>query len=284
MNSHTTEAPAKINLSLRILGKREDGFHALETRMVPLALADRVTLTVPPGAPEGEISLTCSDPSLPCDESNLAVKAARALEPVTGPLPGIRIHLEKNVPHGAGLGGGSSDAAAVLRLIRAHLRPELTDGQLHASAASIGSDIPFFLLEGTADATGRGEIVTPVSVTFPPARVLLVKPPFGIPTPWAYKRWKDSLEVPGLPYAAQETPFGTLVNDLERPVFEKYPVLGCLKSRLLGLPGVTGALMSGSGSTVFALLEDEADLDAILAAVHEEIGEEILTVETRLRP
>ena len=283
MTAHTTDAPAKINLSLRILGKRGDGFHALETRMVPLELADIVTLTPDPSLAEGEVILTCTDASLPVDESNLAVKAVRALEPVTGKLPGIRLHIEKNIPHGAGLGGGSSDAAAVLRLVREALRPDLTDGRLHAAAAAIGSDVPFFLLGGAADATGRGEIVTPVPGFRGKSRVLLVKPPFGIPTPWAYSRWRDSLEVPGLPYQARETAVGVLVNDLERPVFEKYPVLGVLKAKLLTLPGVTAALMSGSGSTVFALLEEDADPASILAAVAGEIGEEFVSFDTKLK-
>ncbi len=113
--------------------------------------------------------------------------------------------------------------------------------------------------------------------------MLLVKPPFGIPTPWAYSRWRDSLEVPGLPYQARETALGVLVNDLERPVFEKYPVLGVLKAKLLTLPGVTAALMSGSGSTVFALLEEDADPASILAAVAGEIGEEFVSFDTKLK-
>ena len=113
--------------------------------------------------------------------------------------------------------------------------------------------------------------------------MLLVKPPFGVSTPEAYRRWKDSREVPGLPYAAQQTPCGELVNDLERPVFEKYPVLGTLKSRLLQSKGVSAALMSGSGSTVFAVLEDGADAAAAIAAAQEEIGGGIWCCTTVLK-
>lgn len=283
MSSFTLDAPAKINLHLRILGKRGDGFHALETRLAPLELADRVTLTPDPSLPAGAVALTCDDASLPCDESNLAVRAARALEAETGPLPGMRLRVEKRVPHGAGLGGGSSDAAAVLRLIQRAFRPDLPDAALHKAAAAVGSDVPFFLDGGVCDATGRGEILTPVPEFTATPRVLLVKLPFGIPTPWAYKNWLTSAESPGLPYAPQQTPWGALVNDLERPVFEKYPVLGLLKARLLRAPGVAGALMSGSGSTVFALLEENADSRAALDAVLDEAGDELWIHETRVR-
>lgn len=277
-------APAKINLWLRVLGRREDGFHELETRLAPLELCDRLTLTADLALPYGEIAFSCDEASVPADESNLVVKAVRALEAVTGKLPGMRLHLEKLIPHGAGLGGGSSDAAAALRLVRTAFCPDLSDEVLRAAAAVVGSDVPFFLLGGVADATGRGEQVVAVPEFTATPRVLLVKLPFGIPTPWAYRQWKDSLEVPGLPYRPQGTACGELRNDLERPVFEKYQVLGHLKALLLGLPGVSAALMSGSGSTVFALLGDSVDLAAVKGAVHEEVGHEVQIIVTRLRP
>jgi 4-diphosphocytidyl-2-C-methyl-D-erythritol kinase len=280
----TLSAPAKINLWLRVLGRREDGFHALETRLVPLALGDELTLTPHPDATPGTILLTCDDPTVPGDESNLVIKAIRALEKTTGPLPGMAFSLTKRVPHGAGLGGGSSDAAAALRLVRAAFLPDLPDSILVEAAAAVGSDIPFFLSGGAADASGRGEIVEPVPAFSATSRVLLVKLPFGIPTPWAYRQWKDSMEVPGLPYAAQESGMGLLVNDLERPVFEKYQVLGHLKAALLATPGVTAALMSGSGSTVFALVEENAQAGTVEAAVMREVGAEVDFYWTRLAP
>jgi 4-diphosphocytidyl-2-C-methyl-D-erythritol kinase len=221
--------------------------------------------------------------SVPVDGSNLVVKAVRALEPVTGKLPGMRLHLEKRIPHGAGLGGGSSDAAAALRLVREAFCQDLSGGVLQEAAAAVGSDVPFFLLGNVADATGRGEKVVAVPEFTATPRVLLVKLPFGIPTPWAYRQWKDALEVPGLPYRPQATACGELRNDLERPVFEKFQVLGHLKARLLATPGVSAALMSGSGSTVFALLGDSVDLAAVKAAVHDEVGHEVQIIVTRLR-
>ena len=275
------DAPAKINLSLRVLRRREDGFHEITTRMAPLALADRVTLELLPDASPGTVAFTCDDPTVPGDGTNLAVRAVRALEKHTGPLPGLRIHLEKRIPHGAGLGGGSSDAAAVLR--GAGMLFQIAPGVLQDAAAETGSDVPFFLYERACDCAGRGEAVTPVDdFTWQP-RVLLLKPPFGVATPDAYGRWRDSREVPGFLYMEQHTPGGMLVNDLERPVFEKYPVLGLLKSRLFTCPGVQGALMSGSGSTVFAVLAPEADATAVTAAAAGIIGPGLWSCDTTVR-
>jgi 4-diphosphocytidyl-2-C-methyl-D-erythritol kinase len=277
------DAPAKINLSLRVLRRREDGFHEIATRIAPLTLTDRLTLEKLPGAGSGTVAFTCDDPTVPADETNLAVKAVRALETHTGPLPGVRLHLEKRIPHGAGLGGGSSDAAAVLLGMNELFSLTLSAATLQTAAATIGSDVPFFLHGCVCDCTGRGETVTPLSdFTWHP-RVLLIKPPFGIPTPGIYRRWRDSRELPGLFYSAQETPGGPLVNDLERPAFEKYPVLGTLKARLLACEGVTAALMSGSGSTVFAVLEPGADAVPVIEAARQEMGEEIWFCDTAVR-
>jgi len=248
-------APAKINLWLRILGKRDDGFHMVETRMCPLSIADEVTIE---SLPEGESSrLTCSDASLPVDESNLALKALRAFEGHTGILRGWHIHLDKHIPSGAGLGGGSSDAAAVLRGLNELTGKPLSVDELCAIAGAIGSDIPFFIHGMVCDATGRGEIVVPVE--FPHSlTVLLIKPPFPIPTPWAYKNWSSSTEIPGIRYTVQACPWGEMVNDLERPVFQKHLLLPTLKMWLLDQPETRAALMSGSGSTMFAIVDNEA--------------------------
>lgn len=277
-------APAKINLHLRIRGRRADGFHELETRLASLALGDRLTLHSMSTETLGELRLTCSDPSVPVDESNLVLKAVRALERRVGALPSMAFHLEKHIPHGAGLGGGSSDAAAALRLVQAFAEPSIPDEVLHAAAAETGSDVPFFLTGGVADAGGRGEIIQPVRGFSGSPRILLIKLPFGIPTPWAYREWLDSKEIPGFPYAPQPTPWGTLVNDLERPVFAKYRILGHLKARLLSCAGVAGALMSGSGSTIFAILDADAETGPVIEAVHGETGKEVWICDTRLQP
>ena len=282
MTTLTLAAPAKINLSLRVLRRREDGFHDIHSLMVPLALEDTLTLTKDPDLAPGEIVFTCTDPTLPSDASNLAVRAIQSLSAHCGGLPGLRLHLEKRIPHGAGLGGGSSDAASALAGVNTLCGLGLSIDTLSSIAAGIGSDVPFFLHRRACIAEGRGELIHPVpeDAAPPPLRILLVKPPFGIPTPWAYQRWRDSVPVPGLPMAPQPQSWGILENDLERPVFEKYPVLGHLKARLLTTPGVTAALMSGSGSTVFAILQPDATLPEILTAIHDEAGDDVWTCDT----
>lgn len=244
-------APAKINLSLRVLGKREDGFHAVETRMCPISIADRMDLA---RTKEG-LEFTCSDSTLPVDESNLVIKALRAFEQRTGQHHGWKVHLDKSVPSGAGLGGGSSDAAAMLRGMNTLCGEPLSQAELLEVAGTIGSDVPLFVIGRACDATGRGEIVT--QVDFPhELTVVLIKPPFGIPTPWAYKNWAGSKELAGVLYAPQKCAWGDMVNDLERPVFQKYALLPALKRWLLDQPETLAALMSGSGATMFAVVAD----------------------------
>jgi 4-diphosphocytidyl-2-C-methyl-D-erythritol kinase len=244
-------APAKINLSLSIKARREDGFHEIETLMVPVSVFDRIEIEA---RDEGGLEFVCNDASLPTDENNLVVRAAKLFCGEVGIEPFMRISLLKEIPHGAGLGGGSSDAAAVLMGLDAIFETRLSREILATMAAELGSDVPFFIYQGAAICRGRGELVTPVEF---PHRLplLLIKPPFGVPTPWAYKMWRDSTEVPGVPYAAQNFEWGTLLNDLERPVFEKYIFLAHLKRWLLEQPEVAGALMSGSGSTLIAVLK-----------------------------
>ena len=262
-------APAKINLSLSILGKRPDGFHEIESLMVPLTLADSILLEA---SEEPGIAFTCSDTTLPRDGSNLVVRAARRFFESTGLAPAVRIHLTKAIPHGAGLGGGSSDAATTFTGLNELFGSPLAPEALHALAAEIGSDVPFFLAGSAAMCRGRGEIVEPIP--FPhQLPLLLIKPAFGVPTPWAYSRWRDALEIPGVSYAPQTFPWGRLVNDLERPVYEKHLFLPVLKRWLLQQPEAAGALMSGSGSTCFAVLREAADGPALEARAREAFGE-----------
>ena len=236
MNSFTLKAPAKLNLSLRVLGRRDDGFHEIDTLMVKLpGLADELQFTE-----TDDISFRCDDPSVPSDHGNLVVKATKAFEAATGISCKCAISLKKVIPHGAGLGGGSSDAAmTLLGLNRLHDHP-LGVETLHQLAASLGSDIPFFLTTGAARCTGRGEKIEPVPS--PPAlSVLLIKPSFGVETPDAYKRWKQSFELPDVRYDSQQIQGISLVNDLERPVFEKHRFLVELKQWLQDRREVTAA-------------------------------------------
>ncbi|EDY19746.1 4-diphosphocytidyl-2C-methyl-D-erythritol kinase [Chthoniobacter flavus Ellin428] len=261
-------APAKVNLSLRVLRRREDGFHEIESLMCPLSIFDTIDLS---HREEGGLEFVCDDTTLPTGDDNLVVRAAKLFCQSCGFQPRLRIQLTKRIPHGAGLGGGSSDAATTLVGLNRLFETELSREALSAMAADLGSDVPFFIYQSAAVIRGRGEFVEPVA--FPHELPLfLIKPPFGVPTPWAYKHWLDSREVPGVPYAAQEFSWGTLVNDLERPVFEKYLFLADLKSWLLTQPEVAGALMSGSGATVFALLQEKGAAESLASKVAAEFG------------
>lgn len=262
-------APAKINLSLRILGKRSDGFHEIETLMAPLSLADEIDIELGNG---GGLEFSCDDPLLPSGEENLAYRAAKLFCTEAGLGHDVRVALSKRVPHGAGLGGGSSDAAAVLLGLNRLLGAGFSREKLSGLAARLGSDVPFFICESGAICRGRGEAVSPAALPVGQT-VVLLKPPFGVSTPWAYSRWAESRELPGISYAPQEFGWGTLVNDMERPVFEKHLFLALLKRWLLGQPEADGALMSGSGSTMFALARDDADGKALAERATGEFGE-----------
>lgn len=264
------EAPAKVNLWLRILGKREDGYHELDTRMVPLELSDR--LEIEAGEEGGGLVFECEAEGVPCDESNLVVKAVRALEGEIGHAVDVVVRLEKRIPSGAGLGGGSSDAAAALRGVNQVCGLGLTDDVLVKLGSRLGADVAFFLYEGACDCRGIGEIVEPVEFG-ERLRLLLVKPGFAVPTPWAYGAWADSEEMEGIDYGEQAMGWGVMVNDLERPVFWKYLVLAEIKWWLLAQDGVCGSLMSGSGATVFGVLEDGADEAGLVAAAKRLFGE-----------
>ncbi len=246
-------APAKINLSLRIKGRRDDRFHEIESLMVPISLADTldISLRETPG-----IELACDDPALPIDDGNLVMRAAKLFCSHVDREPRMRIALQKKIPHGAGLGGGSSDAATALLALDRLCATKLPIAALTELAAQLGSDVPFFLHRGAAVVRGRGEKVTPCEFLHA-LPLLLIKPPFAVATPWAYQRWRDSREVPGVSYAPQPFAWGALVNDLERPVFEKYLFLAQLKTWLLAQPEVAGTLLSGSGATVLAVLKEQ---------------------------
>ena len=249
-------APAKINLSFRILGRRGDGFHEIETLMAPVSLYDSITITRLEGA--GEVDFVCDDPTLPIGDDNLVIRAASSFFESIGQRASVRIELEKRIPSGAGLGGGSSDAATVLLGLDEIMKAGLSERRLAELAAEIGSDVPFFIYQSAARCCGRGEIVRPNEL--PGAlSLLLVKPSFGVPTPWAYGRWKESKALPGIRYEEQEFAGLRFVNDLERPVFEKFIFLAHAKMWLLAQTEVGAAMMSGSGSTLFAVLRDGAD-------------------------
>jgi 4-diphosphocytidyl-2-C-methyl-D-erythritol kinase len=267
-------APAKINLSLKILGRRGDGFHEIETLMAPISLCDE--MRIDKGDAKEGIEFHCNDPSVPSGENNLAVRAAKAFFAATKIQPAVSIGLKKKIPHGAGLGGGSSDAASALLALNELFKTKLPREALAKMAETIGSDVPFFIFQSAAICKGRGERVMPVKLK-QRLSILLLKPAFAVSTAWAYSRWQDSREIPRVCYATQEFAGQTFVNDLERPVFEKFVFLAQLKMWLLKQPEVGAALMSGSGSTVFAVLRGGQDAEAIAERARDRLDPELWT-------
>ncbi len=265
-------SPCKINLLLNVLGRRPDGFHELETLLHPLALCDRIVFeTIPAG-----IELHCDHPQLPTDGRNLVHRAAATFLEAAGIRDGVRIRLEKKIPLAAGLGGGSSNAATTLLGLNELFGQPLGPDRLHALAATLGSDVPFFLQERPAIATGRGERIEPLDF-FPTLRgkiFLLVHPGFGVPTAWAYQhlaRFPAALNgTPGrarrLATLLQSSDLYTAArhfyNALESPVLEKYPLLA-LFQEFLHSHGAVATLMSGSGSTTFALAENRRSAEEL---------------------
>jgi 4-diphosphocytidyl-2-C-methyl-D-erythritol kinase len=267
-------APAKINLSLKIVGRRNDGLHELDTLIVPISLYDEIRID----KGRNGIKFRCDDPSVPQADDNLAVRAATAFFETTKTEPAISIELTKKIPHGAGLGGGSSDAASVLLALNELFEAKLSRELLAEMAEPIGSDVPFFLFQSAALCKGHGEMVSPVKLKRR-FSILLLKPAFGVSTAWAYSRWQNSREIPGIRYEAQEFAEQGFVNDLERPVFEKFVFLGQLKMWLLNQPEVGAALMSGSGSTMFAVMRANADSDSVAKRAKAVLDPELWTCE-----
>jgi 4-diphosphocytidyl-2-C-methyl-D-erythritol kinase len=271
-------APAKVNLSLRVLGRRSDGFHEIETLIAPISLCDEIRIEQRPG--KQKIAFRCDDSSVPKGEGNLVVRAAKIFFKETKISSGVSIKLKKRIPHGAGLGGGSSDAASTLLVLNELFETNLPREALAKMAEMIGSDVPFFIFQSAAVCKGRGELVSPTRLR-EQLSVFLLKPEFGVPTQWAYSRWQDSREIPGVLYSAQKLTQQSFVNDLERPVFEKFVFLARLKMWLLDQPEVGAALMSGSGSTIFAAVCDNTDVDLLATRAKAELDPELWTCATR---
>lgn len=271
MASLTLRAFAKINLSLRVSAAREDGFHDVQTLLQAIDLFDRVKCETR----RGPFEIRCDMPGVPTDGRNLVWKAARLLWDASGRAgepQGATVTLQKRIPMMAGLGGGSSDAAAALIGLRRLWKLRVGDAQVHALASSLGSDVPFFLVGGTALGLGRGEELYPLP-NLPRYWVVLAIPPFGISTPDAY-RWFDEARKTG----ATTSPGGTgtqvpsllpnvpFVNDLEAPVAVRHPLIAELKQRLADR-GALLAAMSGSGSTVFGVFPSASSARGAARAV-----------------
>jgi len=259
VRSVSLPAFAKINLDLRVLGSRPDGFHDLKTVFQSLSLFDTVTVTVR----RGPLAVTCDEPDIPTDRRNLVWKAASLLYHIntgrTSVPRDIAIDVRKRIPAEAGLGGGSADAAMTLLALNALWKLELDVATLTRVAARLGADVPYFLIGGTALGLGRGDDIYPLA-DMPPVHVVILRPGFGVSTTDAY-RWFDEEQRrplkepqprpvrPGWPAWS-----AVLRNDLEGAVVKHHPAIGRIRQSLLDA-GATFAAMSGSGSAVFGLFE-----------------------------
>jgi 4-diphosphocytidyl-2-C-methyl-D-erythritol kinase len=279
----TLASPCKVNFILNILGKRPDGFHELETVLFPVQIHDTLELAKAPGI--SSIELTCSHPELPTDAGNLVFRAAEKLREAAGISEGVRIHLEKKLPLAAGLGGGSANAAVTLLGLNSLYGSPLAQDQLCQIAASLGSDVPFFLQAKPALGLGRGEQVRPLPEfgALQNHWIILVHPGFGISTPWAYQnlaRFPVALNgTPGraerlanaLAHSSLADAAKDFYNSLEAPALEKYPIL-ILFQEFFRENGAEVALMSGSGSTVFALAKGKELADQIMEKFQSHFG------------
>lgn len=270
-----TPAPAKLNLGLHVVRRRADGYHDLRTVFVRIPWADSVAVE-----PAEELVLTCTDGRLPVDERNLVVRAAQALRKVTGTTHGARIHLEKQIPTGAGLGGGSSDAATTLRLLNELWELSLADDELAVIGADLGSDVPFFFGPPAAVGEGRGEILRPLldadgDPYVVPYHLCVVVPQVAVSTKEAYALVtpREDRGLDSGPQLLEEVVLSNdldrwrreLVNDFEPAVFARYPEIASVKQMLIDA-GAGFAAMSGSGSAVFGVFEQDAEVTAAVEA------------------
>lgn len=287
----TARAPAKLNLSLAIVGRGSDGFHRLVSCVVPLALCD--TLEFAPGGPSD--ALACDDASIPADGTNLVLRAAAAFRAAHPAAPHGRFTLRKSVPHGAGLGGGSSDAAAAMRLLNDASGRPFDGARLRALAAQVGSDCAFFVDAAPAILRGRGEVLERLSEAHAARmrgrRVLLMKPAFGVSTASAYG-WlaqagvyadesRVELDLAGALAAGDPARIVALGNDLQAPVFGRHPELADGLDALRGSLGIA-AVMTGSGSACFALVDDAVDPVAVRRALQPAWGPGVWVFQTCL--
>jgi len=268
---------AKINLTLEILGKRPDGFHELATWMLPVGLYDSIEIER-----ASRPSFISNVPELKGDSANLVIRAAQIFNRAASIDAAYAIHVEKRIPIGAGLGGGSSNAAATLRLLNELHKSRLHRSQLEELAAELGSDVAFFFYGRSAWCTGRGERIQP-RVFSGDLWISLFKPGFAVSTAGAYRAY-DQLTADCKRGQETDTPWGKLRNDLEPAVLPKYLFLGVLKDWLKKQSETLFALMSGSGSTVFAIVRSHADGETLQARFQAEFGERTWSSVCELNP
>jgi 4-diphosphocytidyl-2-C-methyl-D-erythritol kinase len=286
------QAPAKINLILRVLGRRPDGYHDVWSLMQTVALCDDLRVAVHP-AESPAIELRCDDATLPIDQTNLIVRAAALVLERTGHRARISIDLQKRIPMGAGLGGGSSDAAATVLALNHLLDLGWARSVMADIGQTLGSDVPFFFAAPTAVATGRGERIEPT--TLAESRwVLLVNPGFGVDTKWAYghlsaarrevmPRHDSAQRLGRMPVVKWPAIIEAAANDFEMPVYGAHPLLAEIKAGLIAA-GAEMALLSGSGATVFGVFNDGARASQARVLFARDPGRKVFLVETCRHP
>jgi 4-diphosphocytidyl-2-C-methyl-D-erythritol kinase len=276
-------APAKINLRLRVVGKRTDGYHLLDTIMVPVSLYDEVNINVnkvrkigKKTAVKARVSVTCDNPSVPQGKKNLAYKAALLLLREIGTDDRVLIHIRKGIPVGAGLGGGSTDAAATLVGLNRLFRLEYRSAELEKLASTLGADVPFFIKGVPARARGIGERLTPLRGV-PRLWLIILYPNLPVSTAWVYRNLRVKL-TKGIVNTSIN--FSTrspssfrklLVNDLETVTMGRHPRIGLLKKEL-AQQGAVGTLMSGSGSSVFGIFSSKGSAERAFRRLRKEKG------------
>ena len=294
MNPISQFAPAKINLFLAITGRRADGFHDLLSVAAPLTWGDMLHVQT---ADTDSDLLECDQPGIPLDDTNLVLRAARLFRQATGWAPPVRFRLQKQIPAGAGLGGGSSDGTAALLCLNRLAGHPLSLGELAALAAKLGSDCALFLENAPCVMRGRGELIQPLpsqaAARLRGRRLLVFKPNFGISTPWAYGQMVKAAPSSYLPAEEAErrleawigTPQAPaeelLFNNMEAVAFEKYVALPTLLNQLRETFGLAVG-MSGSGSACFALLDEKVAPGAVRERIQAAWGTAAFVVETRI--
>jgi 4-diphosphocytidyl-2-C-methyl-D-erythritol kinase len=281
-------SPAKVNFGLRILGKRPDGYHAIQTIFQMLDLCDWLTFRA---HDESTIRLTCMPSTLPSDDANLVVRAAKLLQGMMRVRQGVEITLDKHIPIAAGLGGGSSNAATTLLVLNRLWKLNCPMTTLHYLAAQLGSDVPFFLDGPTALAEGRGEVLSPVSPP-PPLMGVLVNPGFGVSAGWAYGQFSGpslatDLSICSILQGLRDHDLTELavvmVNDLEPGVMAAYPIIHQMQEGLRAI-GALVTFMSGSGPTVGGLFPPSTDLQAAVTSLRRWSAWTVIPFSTLLHP
>ncbi len=248
---------AKLNLLLKVLRKRSDGYHDIVTVMQPISIYDEIFMDVSDG---NGIFIECDNKNIPLDKANIAFKAAEAFLEKTGFTKRVYIKIKKNIPVAAGLGGGSSNAASVLIGLNELLSTELSQDDLMSIGAGLGSDVPFFIFGGSVIATGRGEKLEKIEL--PNFWYVIINSGFPVSTAWAYEnldltKKQENINIPFLKKRLEDFSIEDILeNDLENVTVKKYPDIESIKTFLRNL-GAKGAMMSGSGPTVFGIFKDE---------------------------